>query len=146
MERCIWWVLYTLWQRTDHVVVFGTIYTTTSHDHPHINNADPLDCPQPPLHTQTTTMWPPYQPNGRTTTTDGEPTHQSNGRTTMTASEPPHQPNRHGDHRQRAASPPHQPNRRMTMTDSEPPHQPNGRTTTMDGDQLVNGRSTTSRR
>jgi hypothetical protein len=46
MERCIWWVLYTLWQRTDHAVVFGTIYTTTSHDHPHINNADPLDCPQ----------------------------------------------------------------------------------------------------
>jgi uncharacterized Zn-binding protein involved in type VI secretion len=129
MERCIWWVLYTLWQRTDHAVVFGTIYTTTSHDHPHINNADPLDCPQPPLHTQITTMWPPYQPNGWTTTTDGEPTHQSNGRTTMTASEPPHQPNR-----------------RMTMTDSEPPHQPNGRTTTMDGDQLVNGRATTSRR
>jgi hypothetical protein len=128
MEKCIWWVLYTLWQCTDHVVVFGTIYTTTSHDHPHINNADPLDCPQPPLHTQTTTMWPPFQPNGRTTTTDSKPPDQPNKRTATTGGKPTHQSN--GQTTMTASEPPHQPNGRTTTMDSEPPHQPNGRTTT----------------
>jgi len=55
---------------------------TTSHNHPHINNAAPFNCPQPPLHTQTTM------------TMDGKPPDQPNRWMATTGSEPPHQPNR----------------------------------------------------
>jgi len=48
MERCVWWVfIYPVAMHgpCGHVCASGTIYMTTSHNHPHINKAAPFNCP-----------------------------------------------------------------------------------------------------